>query len=240
MPNNNNYLLTREGKMITVSDDELYHWKYIKREKVNGKWVYTYPNDKLGIKNFIDTKITGKAYKQHRDEAVAEKTKINSEKFSTTQSRIHAEQTLYDQIKSDETARAKKAVEDAKNDPDKIKEEMSKLQPGTSEYYDAKQRYTNAVLDKQNKNSTKSTTSNGTKTEEEISSKAAKLANSKVDELKRKEASLDKQSKQYEQEIIDARNNYYNNSLMGISQKTVNRGKKAVSKMLRKLADKID
>ena len=47
----------------------LKHWKYIKREKVNGKWKYYYDNDKLGIKNFIDTKITGKAYKQHQIEA---------------------------------------------------------------------------------------------------------------------------------------------------------------------------
>lgn len=25
-------------------DNELYHWKYVKREKVGGKWVYTYDN----------------------------------------------------------------------------------------------------------------------------------------------------------------------------------------------------
>ena len=25
-----------------MKHNELYHWKYIKREKVNGKWVYTY------------------------------------------------------------------------------------------------------------------------------------------------------------------------------------------------------
>lgn len=65
----NNYILTREGTMITISDDELYHWKYIKREKKNGKWVYTYSNDKLGVKNFIDTKITGNAYWQDAGEA---------------------------------------------------------------------------------------------------------------------------------------------------------------------------
>lgn len=26
------------------SDDELYHWKYIKRERIGGRWVYTYPD----------------------------------------------------------------------------------------------------------------------------------------------------------------------------------------------------
>ena len=30
------------GQFHEMSDDELMHWKYIKREKVNGKWVYTY------------------------------------------------------------------------------------------------------------------------------------------------------------------------------------------------------
>lgn len=35
------YILTH-GSFREVSDDELMHWKYIKREKVNGKWVYQY------------------------------------------------------------------------------------------------------------------------------------------------------------------------------------------------------
>lgn len=51
MSNNNNYLLTREGKMITVSDDELCHYKYVKREKVNGKWRYWYD---IGDAGYID------------------------------------------------------------------------------------------------------------------------------------------------------------------------------------------
>lgn len=42
------------GQLRELSDDELMHWKYIKREKVNGKWVYTYDlkqnvKDKIGI-----------------------------------------------------------------------------------------------------------------------------------------------------------------------------------------------
>ena len=28
-----------------IKDGELYHWKYIKREKVNGKWRYYYKDD---------------------------------------------------------------------------------------------------------------------------------------------------------------------------------------------------
>ena len=88
----NKYVIIH-GQIHAVSDDELMHWKYIKREKVNGKWVYTYDNDKLGIKNFIDTKITGKAYKQHAQEVTEEKRKIDNQSFDTKQSRINAEQT---------------------------------------------------------------------------------------------------------------------------------------------------
>lgn len=49
-------------------DDELYHWKYIRKYKKNGKWRYVYPNDKYGIKEKISTKITGQAYRQHEEE----------------------------------------------------------------------------------------------------------------------------------------------------------------------------
>ena len=42
------------GQFHEVSDDELMHWKYIKREKVNGKWVYTY--DKPETKKLQNTK----------------------------------------------------------------------------------------------------------------------------------------------------------------------------------------
>ena len=30
----------------TFEDDELRHWKYISKERKNGRWVYTYKNDK--------------------------------------------------------------------------------------------------------------------------------------------------------------------------------------------------
>ena len=35
---------------------ELYHWKYIKREKKNGKWVYTYDNGSDAKKNYQQAK----------------------------------------------------------------------------------------------------------------------------------------------------------------------------------------
>ena len=64
--------------------DELYHWKYIKKYKKNGKWRYVYPNDKYGIKEKISTKITGQAYKQH-----AEESQIKSSKFAENQLRAY-------------------------------------------------------------------------------------------------------------------------------------------------------
>lgn len=44
------------------SDDELYHWKYIKRERIGGKWVYTYPWDNAARKlgQAIDKKFANK------------------------------------------------------------------------------------------------------------------------------------------------------------------------------------
>ena len=44
-----------------MSDDELMHWKYIKREKVNGKWRYYYKDDKLDEAN--------KSYEMAKDHA---------------------------------------------------------------------------------------------------------------------------------------------------------------------------
>lgn len=56
-----------------MTSDELYHWKYTRKYKNSkGNWVYIYPDDKHGVKNFVDTKITGKAYRQHHEEATKE------------------------------------------------------------------------------------------------------------------------------------------------------------------------
>lgn len=88
----NKYYITGNSSFKELRDDELMHWKYVKREKKNGKWVYTYANDKFGIKNFIDTKITGNAYKQHAKEAAEEKRKVDNRLFDTKQHRINTEQ----------------------------------------------------------------------------------------------------------------------------------------------------
>jgi Mg-chelatase subunit ChlI len=41
-----NYVLIH-GNFHEIPDDTLMHWKYIKREKVNGKWKYYYSMDEL-------------------------------------------------------------------------------------------------------------------------------------------------------------------------------------------------
>lgn len=35
------YMLTHGG-FVSVNDDELMHWKYVKKKRVNGKWRYYY------------------------------------------------------------------------------------------------------------------------------------------------------------------------------------------------------
>lgn len=57
----NNYLLT--------SDGELYHWKYIKREKVNGKWRYYYTDteyEKAKKRAEIAKQQSDSAYRMYR------------------------------------------------------------------------------------------------------------------------------------------------------------------------------
>lgn len=57
-------------------NEELYHWKYIRKYKKNGKWRYVYPDDKYGIKEAISTKITGKAQDQHLEELTLAKSRL--------------------------------------------------------------------------------------------------------------------------------------------------------------------
>jgi hypothetical protein len=43
-----NYIL-HNGTFVEVSDEELMHWKYIKREKKNGKWRYYYDEEAANV-----------------------------------------------------------------------------------------------------------------------------------------------------------------------------------------------
>lgn len=57
-----NYVLIH-GQLVEVSDEVLMHWKYVNKEKKNGKWVYTYPDDDYSAVYTKDGKLytsTGK------------------------------------------------------------------------------------------------------------------------------------------------------------------------------------
>lgn len=40
----------------TKPNDELKHWKYVRREKKNGKWVYYYDDDKFKSKSGLNVR----------------------------------------------------------------------------------------------------------------------------------------------------------------------------------------
>lgn len=58
----NNYLLTKDGKLYQIPNDSLYHadHKYVKREKVKGKWRYWYKDD-LKDENSSKTETANKS-----------------------------------------------------------------------------------------------------------------------------------------------------------------------------------
>lgn len=58
--------------VVRRSDDELKHFKYIKREKKNGKWVYYY--DTKSLKNDVKDAL-GYDEREARDKAVKENNK---------------------------------------------------------------------------------------------------------------------------------------------------------------------
>ncbi len=58
------YVITH-GQFYEVSDDELMHWKYIKRTKVNGKWRYYYHDDDVD-KAREELAESGEAYAKAR------------------------------------------------------------------------------------------------------------------------------------------------------------------------------
>ena len=121
------------SKLYYARDDKddlyLQHRKYIKRERKNGKWVYTYPDDKLGVKNFVDTKVTGKAYKQHLSETTKQYISTSNELNSTTQNRLHAEATSKGYSKDDPKVKSlTKKEETLSKKAKELKTEASQVQ----------------------------------------------------------------------------------------------------------------
>lgn len=91
-----------------VSQNELKHWKYIKKKKVNGKWRYYYDiKDALGYDERDAFYKTAGEYIR-ADEEAKKLTKRNKTSNDAAQARIYADK------KRDE---AKKAREDFKKTP---------------------------------------------------------------------------------------------------------------------------
>lgn len=63
---------------VLTSNGELYHWKYTKREKVNGKWVYTYPDDKAEKKPSLLDKVKSLFSKKSTDDKTASTSKAKA------------------------------------------------------------------------------------------------------------------------------------------------------------------
>lgn len=112
--------------------EELYHWKYTRRYRKNGKWRYIYPNDALGIKEIISTKVTGSAYNQHEQENAEE---MNRQAFRERDARARSDELARTtdfgkRNKSQEQIRNLRIAADAHNKYEKLKREANNV------YYD--------------------------------------------------------------------------------------------------------
>lgn len=63
------------GTFIELSNDELMHWKYIKREKKNGRWVYYYDqsayDNSIAVQDYkMKQKSLSAAKKQYMEDTV--------------------------------------------------------------------------------------------------------------------------------------------------------------------------
>lgn len=69
--------LLSHSSITDTSEDELMHWKYIKREKVKGKWKYYYDEESLkeDVKSVVDTAVT-------RTRSLVSSGKKNLDKFT--------------------------------------------------------------------------------------------------------------------------------------------------------------
>lgn len=115
MPKNNYVII--HGQLIAVSDDVLMHWKYIKREKKNGRWVYYYDQSSLDkIKDNYYNDVTSSARYAKTNASLRKKlsrmstTNSNYEKtkkalerseanFKTSNARAKASEKKYNQMK---------------------------------------------------------------------------------------------------------------------------------------------
>ena len=106
------YILTR-GSVREIKDDELMHWKYIKRKMVKGKWKYWYDLDSL--KKDVNSTVSTVADKTRKMMSSGQKT---IQKYATT---------TFNKISND----VKKITDKAKENTHKY---IAKVPTGGDEY----------------------------------------------------------------------------------------------------------
>lgn len=59
------------GQLRELTDEELMHWKYIKKEKKNGRWVYYYDDNAAKLVLDLQKESVNKAKSNEIDKAIA-------------------------------------------------------------------------------------------------------------------------------------------------------------------------
>lgn len=116
-----NYIISPDGKLYYAEDDYLQHWKYIKREKVNGKWRYYYHDDK-----YEDAKKNYEDAKARSDEKRAKSDSIKEYAKDSTNPRADSALALAQNKAERQAERAEKKTAKAQDKYDKAQEKYDK------------------------------------------------------------------------------------------------------------------
>lgn len=117
-----NYVIVH-GQLYAVPNksNELKHWKYVKREKINGRWVYTY--DDSEVKKAQAQKDTANAnFRKAEDRA--DRNKVNVRGSSTV---LNSPQIAMNFTEAEKHAEIKKQYNKAKTALDEATKKLNKV-----------------------------------------------------------------------------------------------------------------
>ena len=117
------YFISPDGKLYYFDGDYLQHWKYIKREKVNGKWRYYYHDDK-----YEDAKAKYETAKEKSDEL----------RYRAGSTKTYSKVSEDDGTNPYRTAGKTAATKRAEKKADRAEEKTAKAK---AEYIKAKEKY---------------------------------------------------------------------------------------------------
>ncbi len=112
----NKYIIIH-GQLREIPEDELMHWKYIKREKVNGKWKYYYDQSELDAAKASANKKRN-AYERASDKYTKDTTALLDSNLRVRQLRNQ----LMNASSSKDKARASLELTRASEEADKVKQ----------------------------------------------------------------------------------------------------------------------